>query len=358
MRILLATDAWEPQINGVVRTLTRTVAELRAMGHEVDIIEPGQFKTVPLPTYSEIKLAVGCYAAIQERLKAFEPEAIHIATEGPIGLATRRICLEWKLPFTTSYHTRFPEYVSARLPVPVGAGYAYMKWFHKPSGRVMVATVTMREELEKHGFRNLALWSKGVDTELFHPHESHVFDDLKRPVWLYVGRIAVEKNLEAFLKLDLPGTKVLVGTGPQKEELERRHPEAVFPGPQFGEDLADSYAAADVFVFPSLTDTFGLVMLEAMASGTPVAAYAAPGPVDVIPNSGAGVLAELDGDLKTACLEALKIDRKQARRYAERFSWRACAEEFFSNLQPHPEPEKKKFWKRLRRIARLRKKAA
>ena len=358
MRILLATDAWEPQINGVVRTLSRTVAELRGMGHEVDIIEPGQFRTVPLPTYSEIKLAVGCYAAIQERLKAFEPEAIHIATEGPIGLATRRICLEWKLPFTTSYHTRFPEYVSARLPVPVGAGYAYMKWFHKPSGRLMVATVTMREELEKHGFRNLALCSKGVDTQLFRPHATEVFKGRERPIWLYVGRIAVEKNLEAFLKLDLPGTKVLVGSGPQKEELERRFPKAIFPGPKFGEDLADCYAASDVFVFPSLTDTFGLVMLEAMASGTPVAGYAAPGPVDVIPGSGAGALADIGGDLKAACLEALNIDRAQARAYAERFSWRACAEEFVRNLEPHKEPEKRRFWKRLRRIARLRKKAA
>src|SRR6516162_8421077 len=202
MRILLATDAWEPQINGVVRTLARTVAECRAMGHEVDIVEPGQFKTVPLPTYSEIKLAVGCYAAIQERLKAFEPEAIHIATEGPIGLTTRRICLEWKLPFTTSYHTRFPEYVSARLPVPLAAGYAYMKWFHKPSGRLMVATPTMRDELTQHGFRNISSWSRGVDTETFRPRregERDVFEGLQRPIFLYVGRVAVEKNIEAFL---------------------------------------------------------------------------------------------------------------------------------------------------------------
>jgi glycosyltransferase involved in cell wall biosynthesis len=358
MRILLATDAWEPQINGVVRTLARTVAECRAMGHEVDIVEPGQFKTVPLPTYSEIKLAVGCYTAIQERLKAFEPEAIHIATEGPIGLTTRRICLEWKLPFTTSYHTRFPEYVSARLPVPVGAGYAYMKWFHRPSGRVMVATETMRSELERHGFRNLALWSKGVDTEVFRPHQSQAFDGLARPIWLYVGRIAVEKNLESFLKLNLPGTKVLVGGGPQKEELEARYPKAVFPGYKSGQALADAYAAADVFVFPSLTDTFGLVMLEAMAAGTPVAAFAAPGPIDVIPGSGAGVIAEGDGGLKQACLDALKLDRAAVRAYAERFSWRACAEEFVRNLDPLPQPEKRRFWKRLRRLARLRRKAA
>ena len=358
MRILVATDAWEPQINGVVRTLARTVAEMRDMAHEVDIVEPGQFRTIPLPTYSEIKLAVGCYASIQERLKAFEPEAIHVATEGPIGLATRRICLEWKLPFTTSYHTRFPEYVSARLPVPVGAGYAYMKWFHKPSGRIMVATPTMREELERHGFRNISQWSRGVDTALFRPHPTDVYEGLERPIWLNVGRIAVEKNLESFLKLDLPGTKVVVGEGPQREELVRRYPAAVFPGPRFGEELADYFAGADVFVFPSLTDTFGLVILEAMASGAPVAAFKAPGPGDIIPGSGAGVLAEDVGGLKDACLEALKIDRAQVRAYAERFSWRACAEEFVRNLEPHPEPEKRRFWKRLRRLARLRKRAA
>ena len=359
MRILLATDAWEPQINGVVRTLSRTVDELRAMGHEVDIIEPGQFKTVPLPTYSEIKLAVGCYSAIQDRLKEFEPEAIHIATEGPIGLTCRRICLEWKLPFTTSYHTRFPEYVSARLPVPVGAGYAYMKWFHKPSGRVMVATITMREELERHGFRKLALWSKGVDTEMFRPHETQVFEGLARPIWLYVGRIAVEKNLESFLALDLPGAKVLVGGGPQKEELQVRYPGAVFPGWKSGQELADCYAASDVFVFPSLTDTFGLVMLEAMASGTPVAGFPAPGPVDIIPGSGAGALAnEAAGGLRQACLDALEIDRGAVRTFAERFSWRACAEEFVRNLEPYPEPEKTRFWKRLKRLARLRRRAA
>src|SRR4051794_37785732 len=228
MRILLATDAWEPQVNGVVRTLTRTVAECRAMGHEVQVVSPDQFKTFPLPTYPEIKLAMGAYEPVQERFKAFEPEAIHIATEGPIGLAARRICLEWKLPFTTSYHTRFPEYVSARLPVPVGAGYAYMKWFHKPSGRVMVATASMREELERHGFRNISQWTRGVDTEIFRPGLPDAFEGLQRPIWLNVGRIAVEKNLESFLRLDLPGTKVLVGEGPQTEELRARYPKTVF----------------------------------------------------------------------------------------------------------------------------------
>jgi len=358
MRILIATDAWEPQVNGVVRTLTRTVKELREMGHVVEVIHPNEFKTFPLPTYPEIKVAIGVYEPVQERFKAFEPEAIHIATEGPIGLAARRICVEWKLPFTTSYHTRFPEYVSARLPVPVAAGYAYMRWFHKPSGRLMVATPTMRDELTAHGFRNISAWSRGVDTEVFHPRreaEPDVFEGLARPIFLYVGRVAVEKNIEAFLGLDLPGTKVVVGPGPQLEELKSKYKDVVFQGPKSGEALSAAYACADVFVFPSLTDTFGLVILEAMASGTPVAAYPAPGPIDIIPNSGAGALATSATEgLREACLECLKLDRQQVRAFAEKFSWKACAEDFVRNLQPYPEPEKTRFWRRLRRLARVR----
>ena len=358
MRLLLATDAWEPQVNGVVRTLTRVVAELRDMGDSVEIISPDQFPNFPLPTYPEIKLAVGAYEKVQEKFKSFEPEAIHIATEGPIGLAARRICLEWKLPFTTSYHTRFPEYISARLPLPLAAGYAYMKWFHKPSGRLMVATPTLRDELARHGFRNLSQWSRGVDTEIFRPerrNDPDVCKDLARPIWLNVGRVAVEKNIEAFVKLDLPGTKVVVGDGPQREELAAKHPEVVFAGARFGDELAAYFASADVFVFPSLTDTFGLVLLEAMASGTPVAAFSAPGPVDLIPGSGAGVVAPgQTAGLKDAALACLKLDREAVRAFAEQFSWRACAEEFRRNLQPYPEPEKSRFWRRLRRLARLR----
>jgi len=358
LRILVATDAWEPQVNGVVRTLTRVVEELRAMGHAVEVVSPDQFKTFPLPTYPEIKVALGVYEPVQERFKAFEPEAIHIATEGPIGLAARRICVEWKLPFTTSYHTRFPEYVSARLPLPLAAGYAYMKWFHKPSGRLMVATPTMRDELERHGFRNISAWSRGVDTQHFRPREPgepDVFAHLAKPVYLCVGRVAVEKNIEAFLGLDLPGTKVVVGDGPQREELIAKYPEAVFTGAKFNSELAQHFACADVFVFPSLTDTFGLVILEAMAAGTPVAAYPAPGPIDILPGSGAGILAQTATEgLREACLDALKLDRKAVRAFAERFSWRACAEDFVRNLQPYPEPEKTRFWRRLRRLARVR----
>ena len=354
LRILLATDAWEPQVNGVVRTLKLTTAELREMGHEVQIIAPDRFKTMPLPTYPEIRLALNAYEPMQAFFKAFEPEAIHIATEGPVGLAARRLCLEWKLPFTTSYHTRFPEYVSARLPVPNAAGYAYMRWFHHPSGRVMVATPSMRDELEKKGFKNLSPWTRGVDTKMFRPRqpdEPDLYEGLARPIFLNVGRVAVEKNIEAFLALDLPGSKVVVGDGPQKDELTAKYPNVRFTGAKFGEELAAHFACADVFVFPSLTDTFGLVILEAMAAGLPVAAYNAPGPIDIIPGSGAGVC---DDDLKAACIEAAKIEPAAARAYAERFSWRASAEEFFRNLEPYPEPEKARFWRRLRRLARLR----
>jgi glycosyltransferase involved in cell wall biosynthesis len=361
MRILLATDAWEPQVNGVVRTLTRVVSELREMGDQVEVISPDQFQTFPLPTYPEIKLAVGAYEKVQEKFKSFEPEAIHVATEGPIGLSARRCCLEWKLPFTTSYHTRFPEYVSARLPVPLAAGYAYMKWFHRPSGRLMVATPTLRDELDRHGFRNLSQWSRGVDTELFHPSRRDMPDPyagLKRPIFLNVGRVAVEKNIETFVALGLPGTKVVVGDGPQREELIASHPEVVFPGARFGEELAAYFAWADVFVFPSLTDTFGLVLLEAMATGTPVAAFSVAGPVDLIPGSGAGVLApDQSTGLADAAVACLKLDRAAVRAYAEQFSWRACAEEFRRNLQPYPEPEKSRFWRRLRRLARLRRRS-
>lgn len=358
MRILLATDAWEPQVNGVVRTLTRTIAELRAMGHEIEIVSPDQFRTVPLPTYSEIRLAIGAYAGTREKFVSFQPDAIHIATEGPIGLAARRLCLEWKLPFTTSYHTRFPEYVSARVPVPLSAGYAYMRWFHGPSGRIMVATPTLRKELEEHGFTNLSYWSRGVDLELFTPRakgDPDVFEGLPRPIFINVGRVAVEKNIEAFARLKLPGTKVVVGDGPQRAELEKKYPDVVFTGAKFGAELAAHFACADVFVFPSLTDTFGLVILEAMACGTPVAGFSAPGPVDIIPGSNAGFVApDLKNGLAEAAVNCLELDRATVRTFALGYSWRSCAEQFFRNLEPYPEPEKSRFWRRLRRLARLR----
>ena len=351
MRILLATDAWEPQVNGVVTTMKRTIEECEKLGHEFKIVQYGQFKTISWPDYPEVKLALGWFDEVREIIQAYEPDAIHIVTEGPVGLAARRVCMEWKLAFTTSYHTKFPEYLSARLPVPLSLGYALMRWFHKASGRVMVATPTLQHDLEARGFKNLSPWTRGVDTELYRPGLEPIFGDLKRPIMTYVGRVAVEKNLEAFLKLDVPGTKVIIGGGPQSEELKTKYPDAVFTGPRFGEELARSYADSDVFVFPSLTDTFGLVLLEAMATGTPVAAFPAHGPIDIVPGSNAGVLSE---DLAEAIREALKLDRKVVRAYAEKFSWRACALQFIENLKSYPEPQKRRIWSKLRHLTRLR----
>lgn len=349
-KILLVTDAWEPQVNGVVRTLSNTMRELADMGCEIEVVSPADYKrTVPLITYSEIRLALGAREDVEDRFLSFAPDAVHIATEGTLGWDARAVCLKHKFPFTTSYHTQFPEYVTARFPwIPLWAGYRYMHAFHDKSGRMMVATPTMIDALRLQGFRNVALWSRGVDVELFHPSKRGVdgglYQDLPKPIFVYVGRVSVEKNIEAFLKLDLPGAKVVVGSGPALEELREKYPKAVFTGPKFGEELARHYADADVFVFPSFTDTFGLVILEAAATGTPVAAYVAPGPKDILPNTGAGVV---DMDLRKACLEALKLKREDARALAEKYSWRACAEEFRRNLEPLPKEGKRRFWKRL-----------
>ncbi len=356
MRIMLVTDAWDPQVNGVVRTMKRVVAEAEAMGHVWEIVHPGDgFRTMPLPTYPEIKLALFARRKIRERFDAFEPDAVHIATEGTLGMAARAVCLTEKHPFSTAYHTRFPEYVSARLPVPVSWGYSFVRWFHKYSGKVMVATPSLLDELRQQRFINLVAWSRGVDTEMFTPTlraEEGAKDDpfagMQRPVFLNVGRVAVEKNIEAFAELDLPGTKVIVGDGPQLEELKRKYKDVVFLGAKFGEDLARHYASADVFVFPSLTDTFGLVVLEAMAAGTPVAAYEATGPRDVIPGSGAGTITPVGGDLRQGALDCLALRRETCRAYAETYSWRACAEAFLENLQPLPAPLRKRFWQKLR----------
>ena len=330
MKILIATDAWYPQVNGVVRSLSTVGAELEAMGHELLYLTPDRFRTLPCPTYPEIRLAILPYRRLARLMKRHRPDSIHIATEGPIGLTARRYCLRHGLAFTTSLHTRFPEYVNARVGLPVSWGYAALRWFHGAAARVMVATETLREELTAMGIANLGLWSRGVDLALFHPRDKD-FLNLPRPVSMYVGRVAVEKNIEAFLRLEMPGTKVVVGDGPLHNMLRRRYRDAVFVGNKQGEELAQYYAAADVFVFPSRTDTFGNVILEALASGVPVAAYPVPGPLDVI---GAAPVGCLDDDLARAVTHALEASPAACRAYAERFSWRESARQFFGNLVP------------------------
>ena len=327
MRVLVATDAWHPQVNGVVRTYERLAVEAEKLGFEIVFLAPAAFRTLPCPTYPEIRLALAGPRATAAHIENTKSDFIHIATEGPIGLMTRRYCRKTKWPFTTSYHTRFPEYVSARLPVPETCCYALQRRFHNGAAGTFVATQSIENELAARGFERLMRWSRGVDTELFRPRKVRRFGE--PPVFLYVGRIAVEKNIKAFLDLDLPGRKVLVGSGPQTAEFTRRYPEAVFAGPMEGEELARAYASADVFVFPSLTDTFGLVLLEALASGVPVAAFPASGPKDVLTESGIGAM---DWDLQAASLAALNRDRRAARAHALRYRWENSARQFIDNV--------------------------
>jgi glycosyltransferase involved in cell wall biosynthesis len=328
MKLALVTDAWRPQVNGVVTTLCRTQEALERLGAEVLVLSPDEHCTIPCPTYPEIRLAVWPRRRLERRLEGFAPEALHIATEGPLGAAARRFCLANGLAFTTSYHTRFPQYVRKRVPVPEAWSYAYLRHHHGRARRTMVAAEQQRRDLVAHGFANVVIWSRGVDAALFRPRGR---DRIRapRPIWVYAGRVAVEKNLEAFLALDLPGTKVIVGDGPDRDRLERRYPEALFVGYQFGEVLAEYLSAADVFVFPSRTDTFGLVMLEAMACGTPVAAYPVTGPIDVVTNGVDGVL---DEDLKQAALGALELDRAACRRSALGRTWERATAQFLSHL--------------------------
>ncbi len=343
-------------MNGVVRTLSETVKALRARGHEVQIIAPSDgYFTLPLPTYPDIRLALFARRDIKRRILAFGPEAVHIATEGPLGQTARALCLKWKMPFTTSYHTKFPEYIKARFPfVPLSWPYDYVREFHNSGGRTMVTTPSMVAFLEDKGFNNLAPWARGVDLSLFNPDARRDPDDvyagLERPIFVNVGRLAVEKNLEAFLELDLPGTKVVVGDGPHKAQLQKKYPEAHFTGAKSESALARHFADADVFVFPSKTDTFGLVIIEAMATGTPVAAYPVTGPIDIIPNSQAGAV---DEDLRTACLSALDCSREATAKHAENYSWEAVSDSFFSYLTPEYEPQARKRWRRMRRIMRI-----
>jgi glycosyltransferase involved in cell wall biosynthesis len=330
LRILLVTDAWEPQVNGVVRTLKTTARELTAMGNEVRFLTPLEFRTLPCPTYPEIRLSLFPGPGVSSTIREFDPDVLHIATEGPLGMAARRFALRNDFPFTTAYHTRFPEYVHARLGLPLSWSYAWLRRFHGPSKSVMAPTQVVVDDLVAAGFKNVKLWSRGVDADVFHPQPSQRLDS-KPPIFLYVGRVAVEKNVEAFCELDLPGSKWVVGDGPALEKIRARFPAINYLGVLEREDLAKVYAAADVFVFPSKTDTFGLVLLEAMACGLPVAAYPVTGPRDVIGDSKAGVLHE---DLRTACLGALELRREDALARSRLFTWRSATEQFFGHLHP------------------------
>jgi glycosyltransferase involved in cell wall biosynthesis len=330
---MIVTDAWTPQVNGVVRTMTTVVNELREMGHVVEVVGPDRFRTIPCPTYPDIRLSLLPQRQLVRLIEAFDPDAMHVVTEGPLGLAARGWAKKKGYAFTTAFHTRFAEYIQARTGLPVGPIYAWMRNFHGTGSGTMVATASLRDELSRRGFRNIRAWTRGVDLDLFKPEPREAFPDLPRPIFIYIGRVAVEKNIGAFLDLDLPGSKVVVGGGPQLAALERDYPKVTFTGPRFGEALARSYAGADVFVFPSLTDTFGLVILEALACGTPVAAYPVTGPNDVL-SGAAGKVGAVNADLRLAALEALDADRAACRGHAERFSWRACAELFLSHLVP------------------------
>lgn len=330
MKIAIVTDAWRPQTNGVVKTLGTTADGLRALGHDVIMIEPNQFKTFPCPTYPEIRLSWLPYGRLSRLLEDFGPDAIHIATEGTLGGAARKWCLRRGFPFTTSYHTQFPEYVRARVPIPLAISYAHLRRFHSAAARTMVATPAMQRLLESRGFRNIVRWTRGVDVNLFKPRDKGYLDP-PRPIAMYVGRVAIEKNIEAFLQLDLPGTKVVVGDGPARAELEATYPAAKFVGFKYGEELACHVASADVFVFPSRTDTFGLVLLEAMACGVPVAAYPVTGPIDVVTP---GVTGELNEDLRAATLAALELDPQQCRAYALTNTWENATRQFLSHLAP------------------------
>mgnify|MGYP001217579684 CR=1 FL=1 len=328
IRVLVATDAWHPQVNGVVRTYDRIATEVGALGGELVFLTPEPFPTMPLPTYPEIRLALVSTRAVAAKFAECRPDYVHIATEGPIGIATRLWCLRQNLPFTTSYHTRFPDYLAARLPVPVDWGYAAQRWFHGPTAGMMVASGSLARELQGRGFGKIQGWSRGVDTDVFKPRTERLLG-AGGPIFLYVGRIAVEKNVEAFLALDLPGRKVAIGGGPALDDLRQRYPGVTFTGPKSGEDLARHFASADVFVFPSRTDTFGIVLLEAMASGVPVAAFPVTGPADVVADGVSGVLAE---DLRDAALRALTLDRADTRTHALQHSWQHCARQFLVNI--------------------------
>jgi glycosyltransferase involved in cell wall biosynthesis len=330
-KVLIVTDAWRPQTNGVVRCLEAVGQELMSRGHSVSYLSPEGFWTFPMPTYPEIRLSLVTPMTIAEVIAREAPDNIHIATEGPLGLLARLICLEQGLRFTSSYHTRFPEYVAARMPIPTDWTYGFLRWFHDPAEATLVPTASLQDDLAARGFNHTRLWTRGVDHSRFAPGEKTEFADLPGPHLLYVGRVSVEKNVEAFLKLNVPGTKIIVGDGPARADLAARYPDAVFLGLKTGEELSALYRSADIFVFPSRTDTFGNVMIEALASGLPVAAYPVTGPRDILTNPACGAL---DEDLGFAIIRALTLSRETARAHALTFTWARCADIFLDTLVP------------------------
>jgi glycosyltransferase involved in cell wall biosynthesis len=340
LKVLIVTDAWKPQVNGVVRTMEVLGHDLTALGHSVRYATPEGRFTVPMPTYPEIRLALFPRSLLEKEIRDFAPDAVHIATEGTMGLTARAICIKYGIAFSTSFHTRFPEYVKARFPfIPEEWVYRWLRWFHGPATAMMVATQSLKREMTAHGFHHLRIWSRGVDVDHFRPMADAALP-YEGPVWLYVGRVAVEKNIEAFLALDLPGTKLVVGDGPARAALAEKYPAVQFAGALTGEALVRAYSASTVFVFPSRTDTFGLVLLEALACGIPVAAYPVQGPLDVV---GAVPVAALDEDLQAACLKALEIARHPGeptpRAFALRHSWRACTLQFLRNIVVEPDQD-------------------
>ncbi len=330
MRIVIVTDAWSPQTNGVVNTLRQTILWLEHFGHDVFVVSPRMFRSFACPTYPEIRLALLPYRKLSAWISEFRPEAIHIATEGPLGMAARRYCVSRGLNFTTSYHTQFPQYLRSRFPIPVSLSYRALLWFHSAATHCMVSTQTVRDQLAERGFRNLVHWQRGVDTSLFRPREKD-FLDMPRPIAAYMGRVAIEKNIDAFLRMRWHGSKLVIGDGPELPRLKAQYPDAVYVGYRFSEDLARHIAASDVLVFPSLTDTFGLVNLEAMACGVPVAAYPVAGPIDVVED---GVTGALDANLDSAALRALAINPQNCRDRALRSGWDMSSREFEMNLVP------------------------
>ncbi len=333
LKVVIATDAWKPQLNGVVRTLDTLGEILRGFGNEVLYVTPNDFKSIPLPSYPEIRLSLLPNRKVAKMINEFQPDAVHIATEGPIGRAARRFCKRRGYPFTTSFHTRFAEYANERWKVPTKWGYAILKDFHNAGETMMVATPGLRQELEERGFSDMKLWTRGVDLKKFTPGDRSLFDQYERPIYLYVGRLAVEKSIEDFIELDLPGTKVIVGEGPQREELEAKYKDAIFTGAKYDDDLTRHYQAADVFVFPSRTDTFGLVNVEALACGVPVASYPVRGPLEILDGATPGCGA-MNEDLRQACLDAYAHrDQEECRKWAENFSWEAASRQFIANLE-------------------------